>query len=62
MTDIWQKCPVCEGTGVDLVKKWEDNVNRLGSTNETNVAAPVCTVCKGEKMVSRITGRPPQKV
>lgn len=46
---MWQKCPVCNGTGKDP------------NPGTFNTAAPVCTVCNGEKIISQLTGKPPAK-
>ena len=43
----WQKCPCCNGTGID-------------QTEGTFNAIPVCSVCKGKKIISIVDGRPPQ--
>lgn len=40
---MFQKCPVCNGTGTD--------------PNSINMNA--CTVCKGTKIISELTGTPP---
>lgn len=45
----WQQCPVCYGSGLNLT---------TGLTDKTRVS---CTVCKGEKIISITTGRPPLK-
>ena len=43
----WQKCPVCNGTGKDVVTK----------INETS---SVCSVCNGKKIISTLNGNPPK--
>ena len=43
---MFQKCPICEGTGLDTIIK----------------PAIVCSVCKGEKIISSLTGFPPNRV
>jgi DnaJ-class molecular chaperone len=43
---MWQKCPICNGTGI--------NYNTLPS-----LTSAVCTVCKGTKIISELTGLPP---
>lgn len=43
----WQKCPVCEGAGC------------------TGIGFPygaTCSVCKGQKIISDITGTPPYEI
>ena len=49
---IWQLCPKCNGDG-DLFRH---NSPPLLSTN----ARPICDVCNGKKIISIITGLPPQ--
>ena len=43
---MFQKCPICEGSG-------EVPSNLLDTT---------CSVCKGEKIISTLTGLPPNRV
>mgnify|MGYP003590767472 FL=1 len=43
----WQKCPLCNGTGKDVVTK----------INETS---SVCSVCNGKKIISTLNGNPPK--
>lgn len=43
---IWQKCPVCDASG-------RVSLPLSNNTFET------CTVCKGTKIISTITGKPP---
>jgi DnaJ-class molecular chaperone len=43
---MWQKCPVCSGTG--------NSFNSL--SNSTSV---ICDVCNGRKIISEMTGLPP---
>lgn len=43
----WQKCPLCKGTGKNVVVK----------INETS---PQCSVCKGKKIISILNGNPPR--
>jgi hypothetical protein len=47
MKNNWEKCPLCNGTG--LVQ---------ANTNSSSATA-VCPVCKGEKIINSITGKPP---
>lgn len=44
----WQKCPICNGSGF--------SVNIALSTS-----LPLCEVCKGRKIISTETGRPPER-
>ena len=43
---MFQKCPICEGTGLDTIIK----------------PAIMCSVCKGEKIISSLTGFPHDRV
>lgn len=45
----YQKCPCCNGTG----KEYNSNFNETAS---------ICTVCKGHKIISEITGLPPGEI
>jgi DnaJ-class molecular chaperone len=47
--DTWQKCPSCYGTGASQ--------QIIPYSNSTT---PVCTVCRGKKIISRVTGKPPK--
>lgn len=42
----WQKCPICNGTGL--------------CPDETLMVQHACTVCKGQKIISTLTGLPPE--
>jgi DnaJ-class molecular chaperone len=42
----YQRCPVCNGTGIDQVSVW-------GSDNLT------CPTCKGKRIINEATGLPP---
>lgn len=42
---MWQKCPICNGSG---------QVNGLSILFQT------CSVCNGKKIISELTGLPPQ--
>lgn len=43
----WQKCPVCDGTGIDLSK------------GTFNTAMPICPTCQGKRIISILSGLPP---
>ena len=43
---MWQKCPICLGTGID---------NSIIIFNKVIK----CTTCDGKKIISTITGNPP---
>lgn len=43
----WQTCPVCNGSGV----------SQQGGTYNT---IPTCPTCNGKRIISTITGNPPQ--
>ena len=47
--ETWQRCPVCEGKGT---------TPQIGTT-QINTAEPTCTVCLGRKIISALTGNPP---
>jgi len=51
---VWQKCPNCEGSGVNL-----DAFSSLyaGTTN-THIT---CPTCGGERIISQVTGQPPKR-
>ena len=40
---MWQKCPICQGTGINNNSSWREP----------------CSVCKGLKIISELTGKPP---
>ena len=44
---MWQKCPICEGTG--------RIVNTLSSST-----SDICSTCNGTKIISEKTGLPPE--
>lgn len=44
---MWQKCPICNGLGT---------VPNYGMSSSTS---SVCSVCKGQKIISELTGQPP---
>ncbi len=44
---MWQKCPICDGTG------YIENTSRLSYTN-------ICRVCRGHCIISSLTGKPPK--
>lgn len=43
---MWQKCPICNGTG---------SVPAILSTTSSQI----CTVCNGAKIISKLNGLPP---
>jgi len=49
---MFQKCPICEGLG--------ENIPTLTPT--VNCIPTVCSVCKGEKIISILTGLPPNRI
>lgn len=44
---MWQKCPVCDGTGIT-----QNYVT-------TAIISSQCTVCRGQKIIYELTGLPP---
>ena len=46
---MWQKCPICNGTG---------RVESLTTTNPFNN----CNTCNGKGIISQITGLPPNGI
>ncbi len=42
---MWQKCPVCEGSGKQINMLKDDT----------------CSVCEGKKIINGLTGKPPIK-
>ena len=47
---MWQKCPMCNGTGSD--PNWlVHNGNK-----------PKCPTCKGERIINELTGKPPFEI
>lgn len=45
---MWQNCPLCKGTGFDYSPGTYSNI-------------PECPVCKGQRIISEVTGLPPRK-
>lgn len=46
----WQKCPKCNGTGVNPIP------------SISNQSLPKCPVCEGRYIISTISGKPPQDI
>ncbi len=46
-TQGWQRCPICEGTGI---------YQGQGTFHEI----PTCPTCNGKRIISTLTGLPPQ--
>ena len=44
---MWQKCPICDGEG------------RVTSNGVSSSVHQMCPVCKGAKIISELTGLPP---
>lgn len=44
--DAWQKCPICDGTGII----YENNTTTVYSS---------CPHCLGQRVISTVTGLPP---
>lgn len=43
---MWQKCPICNGTGVD-------------QQNSTPNKMATCPTCNGKRIISEVSGLPP---
>ena len=41
----WQKCPICNGTGIEPLTGYIQ-----------------CKTCKGERIISSVTGKPPVNI
>jgi len=48
----WQKCPICEGDGIDPYVTVSFNI-------PTSLSDP-CPKCKGFRVISELTGEPPE--
>lgn len=46
---MYQKCPICHGTDIDKVSAYTSD-------------DPTCPACKGKRIISKITGKPPNQV
>lgn len=44
---MWQRCPICDGTGTKIVSMVSSN------------SLPLCDVCNGMKIISTVNGLPP---
>jgi hypothetical protein len=44
---MWQNCPLCKGTGID-------------PSPGTYSSIPQCPICKGQRIISEVTGLPPK--
>ena len=44
---MWQKCPICKGTGQD--ESWLVH----------NGSKPKCPACNGKRIINTLTGKPP---
>jgi hypothetical protein len=45
---MWQQCPQCKGSGLEPIIGTYSNI-------------PICTVCNGAKIISQLTGLPPNR-
>jgi len=43
---MWQKCPICQGSGISPIAGTYTNV-------------PICPTCNGARIISEINGLPP---
>lgn len=46
---MWQTCPVCHGSGVDP------------NCRIANTAFPPCPTCNGKRIISLLSGLPPEQ-
>lgn len=46
---MWQKCPICNGTG------------KIPQDGFISASYQTCTVCNGFKIINELTGLPPTK-
>jgi hypothetical protein len=49
---MWQTCPVCKGVG---------KVPYPGISSTAGISV-LCTVCRGMKIISELTGKPPGEI
>lgn len=45
---MWQKCPICNGTGIII-------------SDLTQTPSKKCGTCNGKKIISSLTGKPPKE-
>lgn len=50
--EFWQICPICSGTGIES--------GYLDQQCGWIKIPVVCSVCKGHKIISQFTGKPPK--
>lgn len=50
---MYQKCPNCEGTGVE-------NSHLTIGKFPIDISKNICTVCRGTKIIDTVTGLPPK--
>lgn len=54
MNNMWQLCPKCNGTGMRM------GVTYTPTDYKINNYESCCDLCNGLKVISTLTGRPPQ--
>lgn len=52
---MWQKCPICNGTGKIEVYNLSPNLTSVSTLNHT-----ICPVCNGQRIISELNGLPPR--
>lgn len=61
-TNTWEACPICNGSGkrpgIDYGLVARLNTKAMETFFEKG--HDNCTVCKGKKIISKLTGKPPQ--
>ena len=55
----WQTCPLCKGSGIDHNFPSKRDMGFFGPEGLKFTEGAECTVCKGKKIISEITGLPP---
>lgn len=55
----WQICPLCKGSGIDHNTPSKTDMGFFGPEGLTFTLGNECTVCKGRKIISELTGLPP---
>ncbi len=54
----WQKCPICNGKGYETIAARIENLENINKKDRHYT----CKTCKGQKIISEITGLPPSTI